>query len=276
MSVYQANPDGDGLLIYVPQRLPSTVVILDGRLTMAGVDRLRDSLLKCLVACPDSVVIDVANLVADDDLPLSVFRVVRRHAANWPAVPVVLAAPAPELAERLARMRIDVALPVYPTRAEAVVRAIGPPTIARLDWDLVSGPNAPAQARARITEMCQAWGVNQVLDAALIVASELVTNAVVHAANSVHASGVVHMTVLLRRMQLHLVVRDGNPDPPRRTQSKIQTMNGISLEDGGRGLPLLDAVCRAWGHLSNHNGKAVWAIVDVTEPGVDTEVLVEG
>jgi hypothetical protein len=268
MSIYTPTRDGEGLLIFVAQRLPLTVVVLDGRLTVPSVGRLRGSLIKCLVECPDAVVIDVANLAVDSDLPLAVFRVIRRHAADWPAIPVVLAAPSPDVDERLVRIGLTRVLPMYDTRAEAVMRATGPPTIARADWDLVPGPAAPAEARTLITEVCQAWGIPQVLDAALIVASELVTNAVVH------ASGALHVTVLLRQSQLHLIVRDQSTDPPRRLKSTLRTSAGVSLETGGRGLPLLDAVCRSWGHLASDTGKAVWGIVDVVEPGTDTEELV--
>jgi anti-sigma regulatory factor (Ser/Thr protein kinase) len=267
MSVYTANPDGDGLLIYVSQRLPMTIVVLDGRLTLESVSRLRQTLIKCLVACPDAIVIDVANLAMDNDLPLSVFRVIRRYAANWPAVPVVLAAPSSDLRERLLRTGLDGTLPIHDTRAEAVMRATGPPTIARADWDLVSGSGAPAEARALLADVCEAWGVPQVLDAALVVVSELVTNAVVH------ATGAVHMTVLLRRSNLHLVVRDASPEPPRRMTATLRTTNGVSLDSGGRGLPLLDAMCKSWGHLSSDTGKAVWGIIDVVEAGQDTEEL---
>jgi anti-sigma regulatory factor (Ser/Thr protein kinase) len=270
MSVHTANNDGDGLLIYIPRRLPLTIIVLEGRLTLASVGRLRQSVVTCLVDCPNSVVIDIANLAVDEDLPLTVFGVIHKHAADWPVVPVVLAAPPPRLGERLARLGLDTSLPVYSTRAEAVMRATGPPTIARADWDLVSGTAAPAQVRALITDVCRTWSVTQVLDAALIVVSELVTNAVVH------GSGTIHVTVLLRRSQLHIVVRDGNPVPPRRAVSVVRTSAGVSLDDGGRGLPLVDAVCRAWGHLSSDTGKAVWGIVDVVEPGVDTEELAVG
>jgi anti-sigma regulatory factor (Ser/Thr protein kinase)/anti-anti-sigma regulatory factor len=267
MSVYAANREGEGLLIYVPRQLPVTVVVLDGRLTMETVARLRQVLTKCLVACPDALVIDVANLTADSDLPLTVFRVVQRHAASWPAVPVVLAAPSPNLRERLARTGLDGILPTYGSRAEAVMRATGPPTIARADWDLVAGTAAPGEARALLADACEAWGVPQALDAALIVVSELVTNAVVH------ASGAVRLTVLLRRSHLHLVVRDASPDPPRRLEAALRSNSGISLDAGGRGLPVLDAVCRSWGHVSSDSGKAVWGIVDVVEPGQVTEEL---
>jgi anti-sigma regulatory factor (Ser/Thr protein kinase) len=193
--------------------------------------------------------------------------VIRRHAANWPAVPVVLAAPSPALADQLARTGLRDSLEVYGTRAEAIMKATGPPTIARADWDLISGPNAPSQARAVLTDVCRMWGVLGALDAGLIVVSELVTNAVRH------ASGAIHVTAMLRRGRLHLVVRDASPDPPRRSEPALRHRAGVSLDLGGRGIPLLDAVCRSWGHLSSDTGKAVWGIVDAVDPGTETEDL---
>ena len=128
----------------VAERLPLTVVVLEGRLGLESVGRLRQSLIKCLVDCPEALVIDVARLTVDSDLPLTVFRVVRRHAANWPAVPVVLASPSPDLTERLMRTGLDASLPIHGSRDEAIMKAIGPPTVARADWDLV-----PDRARRR-------------------------------------------------------------------------------------------------------------------------------
>ena len=262
-----ADIEGDRLRIHVPQRLPLALVVLEGELDLRSAGPLRQLLIKCLVDCPDAVVIDVAGLTVHGDLPLTVFRVIRRHAANWPAVPLVLAAPSRELTDRLARTGLQDSLEVYGTRHEAIMKATGPPTLARADWDLISGPTAPSQARALLTDVCEAWGVLGSLDAALIVVSELVTNAVVH------ASGAIHVTAMLRRSRLHLVVRDASPAPPRRAKPALRHDAGVSLDLGGRGIPLLDAVCRSWGHLASDSGKAVWGIVDAVEPGVETEDL---
>jgi anti-anti-sigma regulatory factor len=267
VTLFLANAVDDRLRIHMPQRLPLALVVLEGQLDLQSAGRLRQSLIKCLVDCPDAVVIDVAGLVVHGDLPLTVFRVIRRHAASWPAVPLVLAAPSPALADQLARTGLRDSLEVYGSRDEAIMKATGPPTIARADWDLVSGPSAPSEARALFTEVCRAWGVLGSLDAGLIVVSELVTNAVVH------ASGAIHVTAMLRRSRLHLVVRDSNPDPPRRVVPTRRHDAGVSLDLGGRGIPLLDAVCRSWGHLASDTGKAVWGIVDAVDPGTETEDL---
>jgi hypothetical protein len=195
-------------------------------------------------------VIDVADLHTDSDLPLSVFRVIRRYAANWPAIPVVLAGPTPAMAERLRRT----GLPVCTTVVEAVAAAEGPPAVARADRTFVPGKGAPSEARALIGDVCRAWRIPEALDSALVVLSEMVTNAIVH------ASGLVHVTAVLRRPHLHLVVRDHSTEPPRRAPTL-----GPSLSLSGRGLPLLDAMCTSWGYLSNDTGKAVWARVRVHE-----------
>jgi len=240
------------------ERLPVTVVEARGRLDLDTAGQLRDALIKCLVDCPEAVVVDLSALDVETDLPLSVFRVVRRHAAIWPAIPVLLAAPSFALAERLDRTGLSRALPMYAGVGEAVSGAAGPPTLARADWDLLSGPVAPGEARTLVADVCAAWGIGRILDRALIVVSELVTNAVVH------ATGPVHLTALLRPERLHLVVRDRSPVPPRRVVPAVRAAGGVSLATNGRGLPLLDAVCRSWGHLSSDAGKAVWAMVTLT------------
>jgi anti-anti-sigma regulatory factor len=247
------TPAADRLSVEVVRRLPVTLVAPRGWLDMTTAVRLRESLIKCLTECPEAVVVDLSGLEVDNDLPLSVFRVIRRQAANWPSIPVVLAASSPDLADRLMRTGLAGSMPLYRDVAEAIAAAAGPPTRARADWDLLRAPGAPSEARGLAARMCEAWDLEEILDTVLIVMSELVTNAVVHGAGS------VHVTVVLRHQHLHLVVRDQSPDPPMRVEPHRRHSTGVSLGSSGRGLHLLDAVCQGWGYLTSPIGKAVWA-----------------
>lgn len=83
------------------------------------------------------------------------------------------------------------------------------------------------------------------VDTAVLLVSELVTNAVLHARSPltlvVQASDVV----------VRIAVRDGSPVPPR--------MHGFStMSATGRGLRLLDRLARAWGVDPETEGKTIW------------------
>jgi anti-sigma regulatory factor (Ser/Thr protein kinase)/anti-anti-sigma regulatory factor len=265
MTIPKPGPAGGRFSVEVVRHLPVTLVAPRGRLDLATAGDLRETLIKGLTDCPEAVVVDLSGLWVDNDLPLSVFRVIRRHAASWPTIPVVLAAPSPDLADRLMRIGLAGSMPLYRDVTEAIAGAAGPPTRARADWDLLPGPGAPSEARGLATRMCQAWDLEEILDTVLIVMSELVTNAVVH------GTGSVHVTVVLRYQHLHLVVRDQSPDPPRRAQHPQRHSTGVSLDSNGRGLHLLDAVCQSWGYLSSGLGKAVWARIRLPQTRLGSE-----
>jgi anti-sigma regulatory factor (Ser/Thr protein kinase) len=86
---------------------------------------------------------------------------------------------------------------------------------------------------------------NTLMDRAVLVASELVTNAIVHARTE------LRLRVELRGDLLHLAVRDGNP-------RMLVIIPGPEAE-GGRGLWLVDQLARAWG-VNRHpdGGKVIW------------------
>jgi anti-sigma regulatory factor (Ser/Thr protein kinase) len=81
---------------------------------------------------------------------------------------------------------------------------------------------------------------------AMLVLSELVTNAMVHARAGCTIE-VQHRDDLLR-----LDVRDPSPEPPIISSAQP---DGI----GGRGLRLVAAIAQAWGWEPTDGGKRVWA-----------------
>jgi anti-sigma regulatory factor (Ser/Thr protein kinase) len=105
-------------------------------------------------------------------------------------------------------------------------------------------------ARAAVHEFCEDQGLGG-NDAAQLVASELVTNAVVHAGTP------IDLTLRLVTSQLHIAVRDLSTGQAR--------IGGIVDEssESGRGLLLVDALASAWGTLLPDVGKVVWATVRI-------------
>jgi two-component sensor histidine kinase len=90
-----------------------------------------------------------------------------------------------------------------------------------------------------------------VVEAALLLTSELVTNAVLYAA------GTINVDVDLDLTAVRVEVADANEQPP--------TPRDAAPEDtSGRGLHLVEAMARAWGvEQERADGKVVWFELDV-------------
>jgi anti-sigma regulatory factor (Ser/Thr protein kinase) len=120
--------------------------------------------------------------------------------------------------------------------------------------------NAPGLARLAVQEFCEELGVDGDGDSAQLVASELVTNAVVHAGTD------IDLTLRLIPPLLHVAVRDGSTQPARIADIVDQS------SPSGRGLLLVDALSTAWGSVVLNSGKVVWATIRVRHrsPGVNS------
>ncbi|MFJ4683455.1 ATP-binding protein [Streptomyces sp. NPDC091377] len=120
----------------------------------------------------------------------------------------------------------------------------------RFRFELAAHPGSPAQARRLTRARLTGWSVcEDTCDTAALVVSELVTNAIVHTASDVVVCELHDGDDLVR-----IAVRDegcapGEPMPsPQRPE-----------EEHGRGLLLIDALCRAWGAQEHGPGLLVWA-----------------
>lgn len=118
---------------------------------------------------------------------------------------------------------------------------------AEASFDLPRALTSVAVARRFVKERVQEWELEPLLDDALLVISELVTNAVTHAESS------CRVRLSLSPASLRIDVLDagtGTPEPLPFSQT----------EEHGRGLYMVDAVTTAWG-LEDvpGEGKLVWA-----------------
>jgi anti-sigma regulatory factor (Ser/Thr protein kinase) len=100
-----------------------------------------------------------------------------------------------------------------------------------------------------VATILRAWGRDEGLGDVLLVVSELVTNAVVHA-----LGGAVDLTVSLIDSVVRIEVVD---------RSTVMPEQHPPTDDGtnGRGLLLVDAVAETWGAELGPSGKRVWAEV---------------
>jgi anti-sigma regulatory factor (Ser/Thr protein kinase) len=105
-------------------------------------------------------------------------------------------------------------------------------------------------------------GLARLQDDVLLVAGELVTNAVVHAATE------IELSYHLDASALEVGVSDRNPRPPRLSRGpdgKALTQRGLSPNVlGGRGLLIVSQLADEWGVTETREGKRVWARWSVT------------
>lgn len=108
---------------------------------------------------------------------------------------------------------------------------------------------SPARSRRFVAETLAAWGVADGIDDALLVVSELVTNALLHA-----RTPMVVTLVDAGAEAVLMSVSDGSRQPPQERH--------FSLESGtGRGLRLLQSIAIEWGVRVDADGKTVWCRV---------------
>ncbi len=117
-------------------------------------------------------------------------------------------------------------------------------------------PKAAAAARRFVRDTLQAWVVagaadgHGLVDDAVLLTSELVTNAVVHAGTP------VQVTCRLAEGAVEIVVSDGHPG---RLVPEAPDHEAVPSErTGGRGLMLPAALASAWGVAYGRASKAVW------------------
>ena len=114
---------------------------------------------------------------------------------------------------------------------------------------LATGPAAPAEARRRVRDAIRSWQVPVDLDAALLLTSELVTNAVRHEAGQ-RAQAVV-LAIVCSRGRLRVDVHDTSRSLPAVAEVPADA-------ETGRGLLLVETLSDEWGFYRTPAGKAVY------------------
>lgn len=119
-------------------------------------------------------------------------------------------------------------------------------------------PESIKAVRAFVEQCCADWGVEASTDVAVLLASELATNAVRFARTP--------LVVWLghRSDRIVLSVEDASPAPATARQAE-------AMEEGGRGLELVDALAQRWGERDLPSGKIVWA--EIATGGADRAIV---
>jgi serine/threonine-protein kinase RsbW len=123
--------------------------------------------------------------------------------------------------------------------------------------ELPAAESAARLARQATRVAVAVWRLGDLTDTAVLLVSELVTNAIQHAAPG--ASGSV-LRLEYGGSWLRIEVHDASPHGP-----KPRTPDW--LDESGFGLMLVDALAAKWGVAQTTQGKAVWAELDARPGG---------
>ena len=111
---------------------------------------------------------------------------------------------------------------------------------------LAAGPTAAAEARGQVRAAIRAWDVPVDPSVAVLLTSELVTNAIRH-----EVTGIVMLAITCSCGQLRVDVHDSSGDVP--------VVLDIPREaEAGRGLMLVATLSDEWGFYRTPAGKAVY------------------
>ena len=232
------------------------VVAFTGSIDLFSVSQIQRALLKDFGDQPFALICDLAGVDSLDPVCATVFSTVANHpASRWPDTSFLLCGAQPPVAEILDRLQVPHFLQMYASLQDALDAAVARPPYLRDELRLAPTPTAPAAARAFVREVCRYWQLARpdatVMDRAMLVADELVTNAVVHSRTE------MRLRLELRGDRLHIAVRDGSPGLLRLVAPDPQA-------EGGRGLWLIEQLARSWG-VNRHpdGGKVVWCVLSL-------------
>lgn len=120
-----------------------------------------------------------------------------------------------------------------------------------------------ATARSFVRDTLQGWGFTDIVDDAVVLTSELVTNAVVHAGTA------ADVLCLRSEDAVRIEVSDRYPEREIPLQQSAANM-GSPDREGGRGLQLCAALATRWGVDYTPTNKQVWFQLDLPDRSVGT------
>ncbi|HUI49797.1 MAG TPA: ATP-binding protein [Acidimicrobiia bacterium] len=115
---------------------------------------------------------------------------------------------------------------------------------------------SPAEARHLVSTFVAQNHALSNAGVALLVLSELVTNAVLHGAEPIEVCVDQHAETLRIEVSDGGQIRDGSGPRPRARDDH---------RPGGRGLHIVNSLARSWGTMSGERGTTVWAEIALTD-----------
>jgi anti-sigma regulatory factor (Ser/Thr protein kinase) len=123
----------------------------------------------------------------------------------------------------------------------------------RAQFDLVPEAGSARAARRAVAEVLSSWGLPAyAVDDAVLIVSELVANAVLHARDE----AALELEITFGGAWLRVSVSDGSAVRPSARAAERNHENG-------RGMAIIDALSDRWGVEGRGRGKRIWFEVDL-------------
>jgi anti-sigma regulatory factor (Ser/Thr protein kinase) len=128
-----------------------------------------------------------------------------------------------------------------------VIEELGREEIRVVSFELIDHPSSVSKARAFAQRSLLQWELDDLVPDAVVIVSELVTNAILH------ANSECELRLSLHPKSLRIAVVDYGPGMP-------EPQAPSATNTSGRGLQIIDTLSFAWGvDLLTGNQKLVWA-----------------
>lgn len=111
--------------------------------------------------------------------------------------------------------------------------------------ELPADPRSPRDARHLVCRTLRSWHLDDVVDVAGLLTSEMVTNALLHAGTP------VRLVISLDDHMLRVEAHDQSRDVPEVRAPDFESSTG-------RGMALINALAADWGARGEPGGKVVW------------------
>ncbi|MEU9183671.1 SpoIIE family protein phosphatase [Streptomyces sp. NPDC048484] len=179
----------------------------------------------------------------------------RDAAADRDRLSRALERPAPGLDDRCAAV-VDALVPARPPDDVVLLlaRARRLPADRMVSWELPGDPASVAEVRKRTSRQLCEWGLDELTFTTELIVSELVTNAIRHAAGPIRLRLIMSRTLVCE-------VWDASPTSPHLRHPR-------STDEGGRGLFLVSRCTQRWGTRYTQEGKIIWTEQSLTGPSV--------
>jgi hypothetical protein len=240
-----------GLVVELARRdADVSVFAVSGELSLRSAGLLAGVLSRALVD-PGRVLVDVSGLRLTWPSVIQLFPSVLGGVGGWPGARLVVFGADAELTRTLTLLRVTATVPLAPEETTArLLLNQRPPVLAR-HLHLARAASSAGRARLFVDAACTDWQLPVLRDDAVVVASELVANAVVHAGTG------CRLVLRYGARGLTIAVSDHNP-------ARLPAPRPLDQSKGVHGLFVVAALSLQWGVDPGRDEKCVWAFLPAT------------
>jgi anti-sigma regulatory factor (Ser/Thr protein kinase) len=157
--------------------------------------------------------------------------------------------------------------PNHPTRPASLPLPL-PMSARQCRIPLMADAAAASAARSVVEDAIRTWRVPVDADIAVLLTSELITNAVTHGAPA--AGTFVLLTIACDAAGLRVDVHDGSRDLPVLDTGLLD--DALAEAETGRGLLLVTTLSDEWGFYRTPAGKAVYFTLELRREPSETDI----